>query len=77
MAQAIHSEHLPWQDLGLYELAVPWDHTGHRLPLEMILMTALSGGRRETQAMLCHGLQSQRTSSKMFHLMVQRQIRSI
>lgn len=63
MAQATHCEHLP----------LAWDSAGQRLSLEMILMTTLSGGGREMQAMLCHGLQSQRTSSKMFYFMVQRE----
>lgn len=71
MAPATHCEHLPWHSFGLCELALPWDNAGQRPSLEMVLMMTLSGGGREMQAMLCHGLQSQRTSSKMFHLTVQ------
>lgn len=61
MAQATHCEHLPWHGFDLYELTFPWDNPGQRLPLEMILMTTLSGGGREMQAMPWHRLQSQRT----------------
>lgn len=56
MAQATHCEHLPWHGFYLYELTFPWDNPGQRLPLEMILMTTLSGGGREMQAMPCHAI---------------------